>query len=117
MASNLFILNDAPYGTERSYNALRLANALKKRPEETVRVFLIGDASSCAHDHQKLPAGHYNIELMIKTVVKLGGSVGVCASCMDARGMADSDLIVGTHRSSMDELASWTAEADKVFVF
>lgn len=117
MASNLFILNDAPYGTERSYNGLRLASALKKRPEEDVRVFLIGDAASCAHDHQKLPAGHYNIEVMIKTVIKLGGAVGVCASCMDARGIADSDLIVGTHRSSMDELAAWTAEADRVLVF
>ena len=26
----LFILNDAPYGSERSYNALRLAKALAK---------------------------------------------------------------------------------------
>ena len=25
MANTLFILNDGPYGTERSYNALRLA--------------------------------------------------------------------------------------------
>ena len=27
MATTLFILNDAPYGTERSYTALRLAGA------------------------------------------------------------------------------------------
>lgn len=30
MATTLFILNDPPYGTERSYNALRLAAALSK---------------------------------------------------------------------------------------
>lgn len=31
---HLFLLNDAPYGTERSYNGLRLALALtNKEPE------------------------------------------------------------------------------------
>src|SRR5690606_5180383 len=117
MALNLFILNDAPYGTERSYNGLRLAGALAKRSEEAVRVLLIGDAARCAHDPQRLPAGHNNIEVTIKTGIRLGGAVGVCASCMDARGISDSDLIEGTHRSSMDELATWTAEAHKVLVF
>lgn len=117
MTSNLFILNDAPYGTERSYNGLRLAGALAKQPKQGIRVFLIGDGAGCAHVHQKVPAGHYNIEVMIKNVVKLGGSVGVCASCMDARGIGDDELIEGTHRSSMDELASWSAEAERVLVF
>jgi uncharacterized protein involved in oxidation of intracellular sulfur len=45
MAKTLFILNDPPYGTERSYNALRLAGSLSKREGEEVKVFLIGDAS------------------------------------------------------------------------
>lgn len=40
MAKTLFILNDAPYGTERSYNALRLAGALSKRQGEEVKLFL-----------------------------------------------------------------------------
>ena len=31
MAKTLFILNDPPYGTERSYNALRLAGSLSAR--------------------------------------------------------------------------------------
>ena len=113
----LFILNDPPYGTERSYNALRLAGALSRKPGDRLRVFLIGEAAACAHRHQKVPAGHYNIEVMLKNVVKHGGEVGVCASCMDARGIADADLVEGTRRSSMDELAAWTGEADKVLVF
>jgi uncharacterized protein involved in oxidation of intracellular sulfur len=83
----LFILNDPPYGTERSYNASRLAGALSKLlPGEQVRVFLIGEGATCAHGGQKLPAGHYNIEVMLKAVTKHGGEIGVCASCMDARG-------------------------------
>ena len=37
MAKTLFILNDPPYGTERSYNALRLAGSLSKREGEQVK--------------------------------------------------------------------------------
>lgn len=115
--TTLFILNDPPYGTERSYNALRLAAALVKREEARVRIFLIGEGAACAHAHQKVPQGHYNIEVMLKTVAKHGGVIGVCASCMDARGISDDELVDGTHRSSMDELTAWTLEAHKVLVF
>ena len=55
MAKNLFILNDPPYGTERSYNALRLALSLAKTEGESVRVFLMSDAASCAKAGQKVP--------------------------------------------------------------
>lgn len=40
MAKTLFILNDPPYGTERNYNALRLAGSLAKREGEQVKGFL-----------------------------------------------------------------------------
>jgi uncharacterized protein involved in oxidation of intracellular sulfur len=113
----LFILNDPPYGTERNYNALRLAGALAKQAGILVRVFLIGEGAVCAHAHQKVPAGYYNVETMLKTVVKHGGEVGVCATCMEARGITDAELVEGTKRSSMDQLAAWSAEADKVLVF
>jgi uncharacterized protein involved in oxidation of intracellular sulfur len=52
----LLVLNDPPYGTERSYNGLRLAGALAKRADEAVRVFLMGDAAACANAGQKAPA-------------------------------------------------------------
>ena len=55
MAKTLFVLNDPPYRTERSYNALRLAGSLSKREGEEVKVFLIGDAASCAKKDQKVP--------------------------------------------------------------
>ena len=117
MATTLFILNDPPYGTERSFNALRLAGALSKGGAEQVRVFLIGEGVVCAHGRQKVPQGHYNIEVMLKTVARNGGEIGVCASCMDARGFADAELVEGSRRSSMDELAAWTAGATKILVF
>lgn len=113
----LFILNDAPYGTERSYNGLRLAGSLSRREGEQVKVFLIGDGAACAKKGQKVPSGYYNVELMLKAVARHNGEIGVCASCMDARGITDSELIEGTKRSSLDELTEWTAWADKVIAF
>jgi uncharacterized protein involved in oxidation of intracellular sulfur len=113
----LLIFNDAPYGSERTYNGARLAGALAKQPDTDVRVFLIGDAAAAAHGKQKVPAGFYNLEVMLGSVVKHAGVIGVCGSCMDARGIAAEDLIGGSHRSSMDELTQWTTWADKVLVF
>jgi uncharacterized protein involved in oxidation of intracellular sulfur len=113
----LFILNDPPYGTERSYNGLRLAGALAKREGEQVHVFLIGDAAACAKRNQKVPQGYYNLEVMLGAVTRRRGEVGVCGSCMDARGITDDDLVPGTRRSSMEELADWTLWADRVVAF
>lgn len=117
MASTLFILNDPPYGTERSYNGLRLAGSLAKRDGEQIRVFLIGDAASCAKGGQKVPQGYYNIELMLRSVTRRDGEVGVCGTCMDARGITDTELAEGCHRSTMEELTDWTQAADRVLVF
>ncbi len=72
----LIILNDPPYGTERSYNGMRLANALSKTPDDEVRVFLIGDAVLCSKKGQKTPDGYYNIERMLKVASRQNVSVG-----------------------------------------
>ena len=118
MAKTLFILNDPPYGTERSYNALRLAGSLARRPGEEVRVFLMGDAASCAKGGQKVPQGYYNLETMLQgPATRHGVEVGVCGSCMDARGITVADLAAGTRRSSLSQLTDWTVWADKALVF
>ncbi|MFA5910774.1 MAG: DsrE family protein [Vicinamibacterales bacterium] len=117
MPNTLFILNDPPYGTERSYNALRLAGSLSKREGEDVKVFLLGDAASCAKKDQKVPQGYYNTELMLRAVGRHGGEIGVCGTCMDARGIADPELIDTTHRSTLEELTNWVQWADRALVF
>ena len=117
MSKTLLILNDPPYGTERSYNALRLAGSISKRDGEEVKIFLLGDAASCAKAHQKVPQGYYNIELMLKNVGKHGGEVGVCGTCMDARGIAETELVEGTKRSTLEQLTDWTQWADRALVF
>jgi uncharacterized protein involved in oxidation of intracellular sulfur len=113
----LFVLNDPPYGTERSYNALRLARSLLKAGGAEVKVFLIGDAAACAKAGQKVPQGFYNIGDMLGMVLRAGAEVGVCGTCIDARGIAETDLVQSAHRSTMDELTAWTQWADKVVVF
>lgn len=114
----LFVLNDPPYGTERCYNALRLANALlKKDPTIEVTVFLMADAVSCGRKGQKTPDGYYNLERMLKRFATGNHRLLLCGTCMDARGLGDADLVDGARRSSMDDLASATSEADKVLVF
>ncbi len=113
----LFILNDAPYGSERSYNGLRLAGTLSKAEGEEVKLFLLGDAASCAKRGQKVAEGFYNIQIMLGRVVRNKAEVGVCGTCMDARAIADAELIDGSRRSTLAELTSWTQWADKVIVF
>ncbi len=112
----LFVLNEAPYGSERAYNALRLAGALCARDGTQVRVFLLADAVGCAKDHQKVPEGYYNTQVMLGNVIRKG-EVALCGTCMDARGITESELIPGASRSTLSQLADWTLEADKVLVF
>lgn len=114
----LFVLNDPPYGTERSYNGLRLAaNLLKMGESATVTVFLLGDAVSVAKAGQQTPNGYYNLERMLKGLIGRGGRVVLCGTCMDARGLREEELLEGCKRSSLDELTAATLAADKVLVF
>src|SRR5487761_2162357 len=104
----LFVLNDAPYGSERSCNGARLAGSLSKAEGEQVKLFLIGDAASCAKGGQKVPQGVYNLELMLGGVLRNGAEIGVCGTCMDARGIAETELMEGSRRSTLAELTAWT---------
>jgi uncharacterized protein involved in oxidation of intracellular sulfur len=116
--NTLIILNDAPYGTERTYNGLRLAlNLLSKVEGTLLSVFLLGDAVSSAKAGQKTPNGYYNLERMLKGVLTKNGEVLLCGTCLDARGITEAEVIEGSRRSTLDELTERTAAADKVLVF
>ncbi|GMQ96663.1 MAG: DsrE/F sulfur relay family protein YchN [Gammaproteobacteria bacterium] len=113
----LIILNDPPYGTERSYNGLRLAKGLlKTNPAIDLTVFLMADAVTCAKRGQKTPSGFYNIELMLKPAIR-NGRVLICGTCMDTRGLTDNEVLEGAQRSTMDELSANVVTADQVLVF
>lgn len=114
----LIILNDPPYGTERSYNGLRMAKSLISSDSSiALTVFLMSDAVTCAARGQKTPSGYYNIEVMLNSVLRHQQQILTCGTCMDARGLKEGDLIEGVRRSDMGALSKATVEADKVLVF
>jgi uncharacterized protein involved in oxidation of intracellular sulfur len=95
-----------------------MALALQKDPADVqVRIFLMADAVLCAFPNQSTPQGYYNIERMLKFVIGKGGQVKACGTCADTRGIKGMRLIEGAEMSSMDELARWAIEADKVLTF
>ncbi len=112
----LIIVNDQPYGSERPYNALRLAGSIVKREGTELRVFLMGDAIACAVAGQKLPEGHYHLDRMLKPLVR-HGEVVYCGSCLDARGLSQELLVDGVRRSSLEELTDSLLWADSTLAF
>ena len=114
----LFIINDAPYGTEKAYNALRIANQLnKEHPDVEVRIFLMADSANCAIANQTTPNGYYNIERMLKLSLNKGAKVKICGSCAEARGLKNIPLVEGAEISTLAELTNWVVDSDKVLTF
>jgi uncharacterized protein involved in oxidation of intracellular sulfur len=114
----LFIINDAPYGSEKTYNALRLVSALQiAKSYGKVVIFLMSDAVSCGVIHQSTPQGYYNIESMLKAAIKKGAKVKACTTCLKARGMYELKMIEGVEAGGMSDLATWVQESDKIVTF
>jgi len=113
----LIIVHDPPYGSERSYQALRLADGLLQIEEDLeLTVYLVGDAVLCAKKGQKTPDGYYNVERMLKPVLRRG-TVMACRTCIEARGIVVGELVEGVREARLGELAQLTLEADKVLVY
>ena len=112
----LIVVNDAPYGTERTYNGLRLAIALQAR-DNTVRLFLMADAVFAGISNQETPPGYYNIGEMVERVLAKGGKVAACGGCMKARGLRVEGIIKGIEQGSMALLCEWTEKCGKIHSF
>ena len=112
----LIVINDAPYGSEKAYNALRLSIALQSR-ENNVDVFLMADAVYCGVPRQETPQRYYNIGEMLGRVLAKGGRVAACGSCMKARGLSIDGMVKGVEQGSMALLSEWTEKCDKIHSF
>jgi uncharacterized protein involved in oxidation of intracellular sulfur len=112
------VLNDAPYGSEKAFNALRLAMFLQRQHQDLeLRIFLLQDAPYCAIPGQSPPAGFYNVEEMLKRVMNAGAAVEACGTCAESRGLKKVPLIEGVKITSTHRLAEWTADSDQVLTF
>ncbi|MCL1095616.1 DsrE/DsrF/TusD sulfur relay family protein [Shewanella kaireitica] len=114
----LIIVNDAPYGSERLFNALRLAIQLNEQenPPAKVSLFLLSDAITAVIPKQN-PGEGYNIQQMLEIIIAQGSQVKFCASCMHSRGLAELKVIEGCDVATMDDLAQWVIIADKTVTF
>jgi len=119
METITLILNTAPYGDERIWNALRLAKALTVGTDKMkVNIFLIGDAVTTAKKGQKPPEGFYNLENMLKELVDRGSKVVACRTCISARGFTQEELIEGVCvGTTVGDLAEWVKTSQKVLSF
>jgi uncharacterized protein involved in oxidation of intracellular sulfur len=114
----LFILNDSPYSSDKSYNGLRTAlHIQKENPDVIILMFLMGDGVGCAISGQKPTAVNYNMGSLIEELLAKNGKVKICKSCMDARGFPESSLIKGTEVSNMSEYSNWIINSDKIINF
>ena len=111
----LFILDDAPYGSEKAYLTLRLAMIMQRdQPDVEVKLFFMADSVTTALPDQDTPQGYYNLERMIKAIINKGGKIYVCSSCMKARGLTKLQLVEGVEVNHFAYVSDLIVEADKV---
>ena len=111
------IVNDSAYGIEKPWNALRLASTAATELEMGVKVFLMGDSVVAAKRGQKTPNGYYNMEKMLRALIKRGVEMKVCGNCIKIRGLDPSELVEGVEEGSMKILAEWIRDSDRVVSF
>lgn len=118
METLTIVLNGAPYGDEKVWNALRLARALVSSAIKIkLSIFLLGDAVSVAKKGQKTPEGYPNLEKMLWELIEQGVEVVACSTCTSARGLTYEDIIEGVQPGTMMQLAYWLKESDGVLSF
>lgn len=111
----LFIFNDSPYGSQCTYNGLRLALALARKMP--IRVFLLGDGVTSALAGPAPANPEYSPQEMLRAIADENSPVRACRTCMEARGLTETSLIAAVEPGTLDQLAAWTEEAEKVLCF
>ncbi|MDU8923915.1 DsrE family protein [Pasteurellaceae bacterium LIM206] len=118
MQKLLFILNESPYGTEKTFNALRFAVNLKEEQgkEADIKVFCFSD-SVLAGLAGQAPNDGANVQQTLEVLTGLGVEVKLCTSCTKARGITHLPLVDGVSLGTLDDVSNWTLWADKVINF
>ncbi|WP_109079362.1 DsrE/DsrF/TusD sulfur relay family protein [Aggregatibacter kilianii] len=118
MQKILFILNESPYGSEKSFNGLRFAVNLQEEhgKEVEIKVFCFSDSILSGLAGQNPNEGS-NVQQVIEILVAQGAEIKLCTSCVKARGLLDAKLIDGVTRGTLDDVSNWTLWADKVINF
>jgi len=110
------IINEAAYGKETAWNALRLAMAMMTR-DMKVNIFLLEDGVTVAKKGQRPPEGYYNLEKMLAQLIQNGAQVRACTTCLQARGINQDDLVSGVEIGKILDLVQWVKESKSVLSF
>jgi uncharacterized protein involved in oxidation of intracellular sulfur len=113
----LFILNDSPHTSQRTYNGLRLAVSVSRSAENRVRAFLFGDGVIAGLGQPAPLNAFYNTQELLNQLAQRGAEIGACKTCLEQRGISDEMLLPVVKRRTLDDLTVWTDEAEKVLVF
>ncbi len=115
----LIIFNREPYdNTDVTWNGLRLAGQLAETKQD-VRIFLMNDSVDMARD-VCVPSAGYDQDLshMLKELIGKGVPVKVCGTCMARCGIyKNHPYFEGAESSTMQELAEWVVDSQKVLTF
>lgn len=115
----LILFNREPYdSTDVTWNGLRLAGKLADGGH-AVRLFLMNDAVDLARDACRPPEGYdQDLGKMLKELIARGAAVKVCGTCMARCGIhKNHPYFEGAEKSTMQALADWVVESDKVISF
>ncbi|BCV64936.1 DsrE/DsrF/TusD sulfur relay family protein [Shewanella carassii] len=116
MQKLLIVAHASPYGTEKLFNTLRIALALKdqEQTEVELKIFLMSDAVFGAVKGQNTPDLSYNLQQMFEILTAQGVPLLLCKTCVEARGVVAEMLLDGAAIGTLGDLSRWTLEADKV---
>lgn len=116
MQKILIVAHASPYGTEKLFNALRIAISLQEQEDTQVslQLFLLSDAVFGALTKQSTPDLTYNLQQMLEILTAQKVPVGLCKTCCEARGVTEDMIVEGSHIGTLVELTQWTLAADKV---
>jgi len=112
----LFIFNDSPYGSQRTFNGLRVAAELS-RSHARLAIFLLGDGVTAGVKRQSPSDVAYNAQEMLRLLAANEVPVSACTTCLQARGIADEDLVAGVQRGSLEGLTNLIEDAEKILSF
>lgn len=112
----LFIFNDSPYGSQRTYNGLRVATEMSRK-KSPIAIFLLGDGVIAGLKRQNPSDVSYNAQETLHVLAGNGVPVAACTTCLQARGIADDALVSGVQRGNLEGLTNLIEDAEKVLSF
>ena len=115
----LIIFNHEPYdGSDVAWNGLRLAKNMHSRGHD-VRIFLMNDSVDLARECNKKPENYDNdLVAMLKEMYNDGVKLKVCGTCQARCGIYKNEPYFAPEiKATMNDLADWVEESDKVLTF